>query len=75
MKSERMTSSISERTRRMMSVSWKNPSVSTGMTRDFKPLVVRRPVVHQPMRTVSPRPEGRQPAQLDGEQIDKTDDR
>jgi hypothetical protein len=55
-KSERRTSSISARTRRMISVSWKKPSVSTGSTRDCRPDFVRSPVVHQPIATVSPRP-------------------
>ena len=44
------------RTSRMISVSWKKPSVSTGMISDFRPDSVRRPVVHQPSLTVSPRP-------------------
>jgi hypothetical protein len=62
----RSTSSISARTRRMISVSWNRPSVMEGRISALMPLVVRNPVVHQPRRTVSPRPkEGSQPSQTE----------
>ena len=40
----------------MISVIWNSPSVIAGRTSARKPDTVRRPVVHQPSRTVSPRP-------------------
>ncbi len=46
----------------MISVSWKTASVTAGSTMWCQPLAVRRPVVHQPICTVSPRPKlGNQP--------------
>ena len=59
----RSTSSISARTSRMISVIWNRPSVIDGMISAFRPDTVSRPVVHQPSRTTSPRPnEGSQPS-------------
>ena len=52
----RITSSISERTRRISSVSWNRPSVIDGRISAFSPDTVRKLVVHQPICTVSPRP-------------------
>ena len=52
----RSTSSISARISRTISVIWKIASVIAGMISDFRPLVVRNPVVHQPIWTTSPRP-------------------
>ena len=47
----------------MISVIWNRPSVIEGMISAFKPDSVRRPVVHQPICTTSPRPnEGSQPS-------------
>ena len=66
MKSERSTSSISERTRRMMRVTWKSPSMTAGNTSDLRPLQVRRPVVQPPRSTTSPRPK-------DGNQLSQTE--
>ena len=40
----------------MISVTWKKPSMTAGSTNDLIPLRVRKPVVHQPIRTTSPRP-------------------
>ena len=39
-----------------MSVIWKRPSVTAGMTRAWSPLAVSIPVVQPPRSTVSPRP-------------------
>jgi hypothetical protein len=59
----RSTSSISERTRRWISVIWKRPSVIEGRMSAFRPEGVRKPVDHQPIATVSPRPkDGSQPS-------------
>jgi hypothetical protein len=52
----RSTSSISARTSRMISVIWNRPSVMEGRISALRPDQVRKPVVHQPSRTVSPRP-------------------
>ena len=47
----------------MISVIWNSDSVIAGRISAFSPLVVRRPVVHQPSATVSPRPnDGSQPS-------------
>ena len=56
MYSVRRTSSISARTRRMISVSWNSDRVIAGRISDLSPLSVRSPVRHQPMSTTSPRP-------------------
>ena len=46
----------------MISVIWNRPSVIDGMIRALSPEVVSNPVLHQPNRTTSPRPnEGSQP--------------
>ena len=45
-----------------MSVIWKSPSVIAGRISDFSPEAVKRPVLHQPSCTTSPRPkEGSHP--------------
>ena len=40
----------------MISVSWNRPSVIDGRISALRPEMVRKPVVHQPICTVSPRP-------------------
>ena len=46
----------------MIRVIWNRPSVIEGMISAFNPEIVSRPVVHQPIRTTSPRPnDGSQP--------------
>ncbi len=40
----------------MISVIWNSPSVIEGRISARQPEAVRKPVVHQPSRTVSPRP-------------------
>ena len=59
----RSTSSISARTSRMIRVIWNRPSVIDGMISALRPETVSSPVVHQPIRTTSPRPnDGSQPS-------------
>ena len=63
MNSVRSVSSISARTRRMINVIWNSASVIDGSTSAARPEGVSRPVVHQPIFTVSPRPKpGSQPS-------------
>ena len=46
----------------MIRVIWNRPSVIDGMISALRPEIVSRPVVHQPSRTTSPRPnDGSQP--------------
>ena len=46
----------------MIKVIWNSESVIAGRISALSPLLVRKPVVHQPSATVSPRPnEGSQP--------------
>jgi hypothetical protein len=46
----------------MMSVIWMSDSVIVGRINALRPLLVNKPVVHQPNATVSPRPnDGSQP--------------
>ena len=40
----------------MIKVIWNRPSVIEGMISAFSPETVRRPVLHQPSFTTSPRP-------------------
>ena len=47
----------------MISVSWNTPSVTDGRISAFSPAQVRKPVLHPPTLTVSPRPKlGSQPS-------------
>ncbi len=56
----------------MISVIWNRPSVIAGRMRDFKPEAVSKPVVHQPIATVSPRPkEGSQPSKTANTRISR----
>jgi hypothetical protein len=71
----RSTSSISARTSRMISVVWNSASVIDGRISERNPLVVSRPVVHQPTGTGVAAPEARQPAELHGEHEDQQDAR
>ena len=56
----------------MISVIWNRPSVIDGRIRDFSPEAVSSPVVHQPIATVSPRPnEGSQPSRTANTRISR----
>ena len=55
-----------------MSVSWNRPSVMEGRISALIPDQVRKPVLHQPSCTVSPRPkEGSQPSQTENTRISR----
>ena len=56
MKSVRMVSSISARTRRITNVIWNSDRVMLGRISAMRPLWVSNPVLHQPIFTTSPRP-------------------
>lgn len=56
MKSVRIVSSISARTRRMTSVIWNSDSVTPGRISAQRPVGVASPVLHHPTFTTWPRP-------------------
>ena len=56
----------------MIKVIWNRPSVIDGRISALRPETVSRPVVHQPIATVSPRPkEGSQPSSTENTRINR----